>query len=48
MKHERLANHLLEVLKQYYQVNLYENDIVTVVSRIDCVQANVKILTVFW
>ena len=40
VKQGRLANHILEILKQKYQVNLYENDIDAVISRIHWVQAN--------
>ena len=36
----RLAKHILEILKQKYQVNLYDNDIDAVISRIHWVQAN--------
>ena len=40
VKQGRLANHILEILKQNYQVNLYEYDIDAVISRIHWVQAN--------
>ena len=40
VRHGNLANHLIEILKQKYQVNLYENDIDAIISRIHWVQAN--------
>ena len=40
VRHGSLANHLIEILKQKYQVKLYENDIDAIISRIHWVQAN--------
>ena len=40
VKHGRLAKHLMEILKQKYHVNLYDNDIDAIISRIQWMQAN--------